>query len=118
MKKSNISGWKDVFTFTLKQTLKSKAFIISYVILIALAMISMPLINMISSSSKEDTSAPSPVTKVYVNNETTLPAMDFSEILKNERLSHIIIETLQEDYDAVDDRIETEENKSVILTLA
>ncbi|MHB8130220.1 MAG: ABC transporter permease, partial [Mobilitalea sp.] len=49
---------------------------------------------------------------------TTPPAMEFSEILKNERLSHIIIETLQEDYDAVDDRIETEENKSVILTLA
>ena len=118
MKKSSISGWKDVFTFTLKQTLKSKAFIISYVILIAFAMISMPLINMISSSGKEDLSAPSPVTKVYVNNETTLPAMDFPEILKNDRLSHIIFETIQEDYDIVADKIETEENKSVILTLA
>jgi len=117
MKKSNISGWQDVFIFTLKQTLKSKAFIISYVILIALALVSMPLINKLTSAGTEDVNAPSPVQKVYISNETTLPAVDFSELLKDEQMSHIIFETMKEDYNVVTERIETKENESVILTL-
>lgn len=117
MKKSNITGWKDVFSFTLIQTLKNKAFIISYVILIVLMMISMPLINMIVSGGTVDANAPSPVKKVYINNETTLPAMDFTELLKDEKLSHITFEAMQEDYNVVADRIETQENDAVLLTV-
>ena len=45
MKKDSIRGWKDVFTFTLTQTLKSKAYIVSLVIMMVIAMVSMPLMN-------------------------------------------------------------------------
>jgi len=117
MKKSNIAGWKDVFSFTLIQTLKSKAFIISYVIHLILAMVSMPLISMITSSNTEDVSTPSPVKKVYVNNETTLPNMDISEIPMDETMSHIVFEAMQEDKDIVAKRIEEKENEAVLLTI-
>ena len=117
MKKSNITGWKDVFSFTLIQTLKSKAFIISYFILLALVIVSMPIINMITSGGKVDVNTPNPVKKVYVNNETTLPNMDFSEVLEDKTMSHITFEAMQEDYDIVAARIDKDEKESVILTL-
>lgn len=118
MKKGNITGWKDVFTFTLIQTLKSKAFIISYIIFIVLAMVSMPIISRITSGGRSDMNAPSPVKKVYVNNETTLPNMDFREGLKDQRMSNIAFEAMQEDYDVVASRIEDKERESIILTIS
>jgi ABC-2 type transport system permease protein len=118
MKKSNITGWKDVFTFTLIQTLKSKAFIISYIIFIVLAMVSMPIISRFTSGGRSDINAPSPVKKVYVNNETTLPNMDFREVLKDQRMSNITFEAMQENYDVVASRIEDKERESIILTIS
>lgn len=118
MIKSNITGWKDVFTFTLVQTLKNKAFIISYVILLTLAMVSMPLINMLTSGGIEDAMTALPVKKVYVNNESSLPDMDFSELLKDEMLSHISFELMLEEYEVTADRIEETENEAVILTIS
>ena len=118
MKKSNITGWKDVFTFTLIQTMKSKAFIISYIIFIVLAMVSLPIISRITSGGRADMNAPSPVKKVYVNNETTLPNMDFWEGIKDKRMSNITFEAMQEDYDVVASRIEDKERESIILTIS
>ena len=117
MKKSSFTGWKDVYSFTLIQTLKNKAFIISFIILIALAIVSMPLVSMFTSSGKEDTNTPSPIQKVYVNNKTELPNMDFSEILKDGTMSHISFEVMGEDYDVVSKIIEEKENNSIILTI-
>ena len=117
MKKSSFTGWRDVYSFTLIQTLKNKAFIISFIILLTLSIVSMPLISMITSSGKEDTNTPSPIQKVYVSNRTELPNMDFSEILKNETISHISFEVMGEDYDVVSKRIEEKENDSIILTI-
>lgn len=116
MKKSSVSGWRDVFSFTLIQTLKSKAFIVSYVILLALVMVSMPIINMISSNGM-DPNEPSPVKKVYINNTTALGDIDFTDAKKNETISHIVFEPIKEDYDVVSNRIENSENESVILTI-
>jgi ABC-2 type transport system permease protein len=117
MKKGNLTGWKDIFSFTLIQTLKSKAFIISYVVVLVLAMISMPIIRIITSRGSADVNGTSPVKKVYVNNETNLPNMDFNGLLKDERMSHITFEALKEDYDVVAARIENTEKEAIILTL-
>jgi ABC-2 type transport system permease protein len=117
MKKGNLTGWKDVFNFTLIQTVKSKAFIISYVVVLVLAMASMPIMRMITSRGSADVNGPSPVKKVYVNNETNLPNMDFNGLLKDERMSHITFVTLKEDYDVVAARIENTEKEAIILTL-
>lgn len=117
MRNSNIRGWKDVFSFTLIQTLKSKAFIISNVILLVLAIVSMPIISKLTSAGSSDLNAPSPVKKIYVNNETSLPNMDFSELLKDKRFSHITFEAMKEDNDTVSKRIEKSEQESIILTI-
>ncbi|MEG0775268.1 ABC transporter permease [Clostridium sp.] len=117
MNKGNLTGWRGVFNFTLIQTLKSKAFIISYVILIVLMLISMPLIRLITTDRSSDISSPSPVKKVYVNNETALPDMNFSEILKDSKLSHITFEPIKEDLNMISDRIQDKEKESIILTI-
>lgn len=117
MKKSNMTGWKDVYKFTFIQTLKSKAFIISFIIFITLASISMPLINTIFSDNTDDINAPNPIQKVYVLNETTLPDMNFSVGLTTDTMKHITFEPMQEAYDDVTDRIENKERNSIILSI-
>lgn len=116
MKKSNLAGWKDVFSFTLVQTLKSKAFLISYIILITLSLISMPLVNKIFNSGNEDVNAPSPIKKVYVYNSTSLQDIDFSKLLPEENMNHILFETASEEYDTLSKEVE-KESTSVILTI-
>ncbi len=116
MNKSNINGWRNVFSFTLRQTLKNKAYLISFALLLMLSMVSMPLIKSITTGN-EDSNAPSPIQKVYVVNQTALTNVDFNGYLKDEKLSHILFEDLKEDYDTVVDRIENGENTSVILAI-
>jgi len=118
MTKNNLTGWRDVFSFTLKQTLKSKAYIISFMILLLISIASMPILSLITASSQEDADAISPIEKVYVVNKTSLPEMDFSEIMKDPAFQNITFETLTQDYNKVSDRIKTSENTSVILTFA
>lgn len=117
MNKGNLRGWKDIFTFTLTQTLKSKTFIISYVILIVLAMVSMPVISLITGGASEEANDPNPVKKVYVNNKTELPNMDFEELKKDERFKHIVFQTIREEYDVITKRIQEEEKEAIILTI-
>ncbi|HHV12202.1 MAG TPA: ABC transporter permease [Clostridiales bacterium] len=118
MKKSNLAGWKDVFIFTLTQTLKSKAFLVTYAILLVLILISMPLVTILTNRGTEDPNAPSPIEKVYVENKTTLPDMDFSLLTNQEAFQNISFVALEEDYKAVEDRIDSEEQTSVLLTIS
>ena len=76
--KNKLTGWKDVYSFTLVQLLKSKAYRISFFILVILVLISMPLVSMIMFDN-EDENAPIPVNKVYVYNDTSLSDLDFTE---------------------------------------
>ncbi|MDE7327249.1 MAG: ABC transporter permease [Lachnospiraceae bacterium] len=66
--KNKLSGWKDVFSFTLAQTLKSKAFIVSFVIMMLLAMAASPVMSIISSNEGENGNYT--ITKIYVYDET------------------------------------------------
>lgn len=117
MKKSSISGWKDVFTFTLVQTLKNKTFIISSVILLVIAMFSMPIVGIVTNNGKSKGNEASPVKKIYINNETNLTNIDFQEGNTDARFSHIIFEPLKEDNKIVSTRISDKENDSIILTI-
>ncbi len=118
MNKSNLSGWKDVFAFTFKQTMKSKAFLISFVILLIISAVSMPVISLITADNNVDANAPSPINKVYVNNKTDLSNIDFSGLHKEAAYENITFEAMQEDYELVSSRIEESENSSIILTIS
>ncbi len=117
MKKSNITGWKDVYSFTLIQTLKNKAFIISFVFMLVLMLVSMPLLNRFVIGD-DNTNQSSPIQKVYINNETSLSALDFSNLKKDERFAYITFEEKQEAYETILNRIETLEHQSILLTLS
>jgi ABC-2 type transport system permease protein len=79
MKMSNITGWKDVFTFTLIQMLKSKAFIIGYIIFITFALLVFPVMNFVLDSGEEDEGLIK-IKSVYLFNETEITDVDFDKI--------------------------------------
>jgi ABC-2 type transport system permease protein len=114
--KNEIRGWKNIFLFTLTQTLKSKAYIVSFAIVLILSLVSLPAISLLSQG-EEDADAKNAIEKVYVFNETSLQTLDFTKALNEESISHIKIVMEKEDYDSVLDRIETKENKAVALTV-
>lgn len=117
MKKSSITGWKDVFSFTLIQTLKSKAFIVSFIIFVVLSIVSMPVLSMIMNKDSKSEDATNPIQKVYINDQVAWSNGGFIPVLTQENLSHIKFESLTEDYDTVVNRIEQEENTSVIVNI-
>lgn len=117
MKKSSITGWKDIYSFTLVQTLKNKTFVISYVIMLVIVLAMVPVINLITSNSEEDIGKSS-VEKVYVINETNIPSMDYAVIAEDETLSHIVFEDTSEEHGVIAARIEEQENDAVILIIS
>ena len=117
MKKSSITGWKDVFSFTLIQTLKSKAFIVSFIIFVVLSIVSMPVLSMIMNKDSKSEDGTNPIQKVYINDQVAWSNGGFIPVLSQENLSHIKFESLTEDYDTVVNRIEQEENTSVIVNI-
>lgn len=118
MKKNSLTGWKDVFTFTLKQTLKSKAFIISYAIIIVLLLISMPIVSTLTSKDNSDSTSLNTVKKIYINNKTNISSIDFKGVLQDETLKNISFEPMMDDYNVVSERIEKSEQESIILTIS
>lgn len=116
MKKDNIRGWKDVFSFTLFQTLKSKTYIVSLIIMMAIAMISMPLMNTFLLKGVAEGPEKSVVEKVYLYNMTLCRNLDFdSELTDGYR--HIVFEDFVGDMTALETRVQEEEVNSVILFL-
>ena len=118
IKKSSLTGWQDVYTFTLRQYLKSKAFIISYVILMVIMLVSMPIINILTSDNQKGTDSPNTVNKIYLDNKTSFNNLDLSGILNDEYLSHIELTVMDKEYDTVSQRIEDTEHESIIVLIA
>ena len=97
MKKDSIRGWKDVFNFTLIQTLKSKAYIVSLVIMMVIAMVSMPLMNTFLLNGTTEGPEKSAIEKVYLFNMTMYRNLDFESEL-TEGYRHIVFEKTVGDY--------------------
>ncbi len=116
MKKDSVRGWRDVFNFTLGQTLKSKAYIGTLIFTIILAMVSMPLMNMILSNTVEEEIEKSSIEKVYFSNMTVYQSLDIAAELP-ESYQHIEFATAKEDMETLETRLLEEEENSVVLTL-
>ncbi len=82
MKRSKIAGWQDVFRFTIAQTLKSRAFIVSFIIMMLLSLVSMPLISKITSSTQKEMEYT--ITKAYVYDMTGLADLAVMEQIEKE----------------------------------
>ncbi|MBR6642582.1 MAG: ABC transporter permease [Lachnospiraceae bacterium] len=116
MKKDSIRGWKDVFNFTLVQTLKSKTYIVTLIIMIVIAMVSMPLMNTFLLNGTTEGPEKSAVEKVYLYNMTLYQNLDISSEL-TDGYNHIVFEKTTGDMTALETVIEEEELNSVILLL-
>lgn len=116
MKKDSVRGWKNVFAFTLNQTLKSKTYRVSLAIMILIAVVSMPLLNIFLL--KETTEGPekSAVEKVYLYNMTLYRSLDMESELP-ESYRHIVFEDTVGDMSALQTKIKEEELNSVLLIL-
>ncbi len=115
MNKSKIAGWKDVFSFTLIQTVKSKAFIVSFIILFTASLVTMPIINMISGNDNEIIEYH--IQKVYVNDQSQLSETAFLPVLTEGMFGQVVFVALNEDYNTLLKRIETKETTSVVLDI-
>ncbi|TAH72873.1 MAG: ABC transporter permease [Anaerolineaceae bacterium] len=115
--KSNITGWKEVYSFTLSQVLKSKAYLISYFLLVLIVLVSMPVTSKLLFNNAEDENAPSPVNTIYINNMTSLTDIDFEDIKNIDSFSHIEFKTMNSDYDSLVERISDKEKSSAILDI-
>lgn len=116
MKKDSVRGWKDVFTFTLTQTLKSKTYIVSLIIMMVIAMVSMPLMNTFLLNGTTEGPEKSAVEKVYLYNMTLYRNLNLDDELA-EAYQHIIFEETTGDMKALETKIQEEEQNSVILVL-
>lgn len=116
MKRDSLRGWKDVFAFTVKQTVKSKSYRVSLVIMLAIILISMPLMNifLFGETTGPETSA---VEKVYLYNMTMYRNLDMEAELPA-GYSHIAFQNTMESVEVVQKRICEEEPNAVILQLA
>jgi ABC-2 type transport system permease protein len=118
MKMSNISGWKDVFNFTLVQTLKSKAFIIGYIIFVIFSLLIFPVMNYVLDKDTEDGGLIK-IKSVHVFNETEIKNIDFDKISNLENVVNDL-KFIPEDrnYEDVLEEIETEKEPSVALKIS
>ena len=116
MKKDNLRGWKDVFSFTLFQTLKSKTYIVTLIIMMVIAMVSMPLMNIFLLNGETEGPEKSVVEKVYLYNMTLYRNLDFESEL-TEAYQHVVFEDTVGDAAALETKIQEEERNSVILYL-
>jgi ABC-2 type transport system permease protein len=114
--KHNLTGWKDVYSFTFRQTLKNKAFIISYVILLVICLASMPVIKLITTDGNQDKNETNPIQKVYVVNKTALD-IDFNA-LNEASMRHIAFDNTTEDEKTVSERIDKDEQDAIIFQIS
>lgn len=113
LKSNSTTGWQSVFSFTFLQTFKSKAFLITFAILVVLSLVSMPLINWLVSLQSTDT--PNPVKMIYIFQETEFAENPFLPNLEDKTLRHILFEHRTENMDALAANIENQETDAVIL---
>ena len=92
MKKDSVKGWKDVFTFTLTQTLKSKAYRVTLVIMLLFAMVSMPIMNLVLGGDIAAGPEKSVIEKVYFYNMTLYRNLDVDSEL-TDAYKHIVFES-------------------------
>ncbi|MCR5086060.1 MAG: ABC transporter permease [Lachnospiraceae bacterium] len=110
MKSSELRGTGEVFRFTLIQTLKSKAFIISVVFMLVMALFSSPVIQLIYGGDSDKKIEHSKIKKAYICNE--LPFLqDGTEITKDiddQAYADVEFVVSSEDVKILSDKLEEE----------
>ncbi len=115
MKKNDLNGFRDVYQFTIIQTIKSKSFRSFTLVLFIIALLSMPIVALITNSEDKESKA-SDISKVYVIDETGLPEVDYNSIKEeNTQYRELAFEYTNKSADEIEDGILKEDNGSILL---
>ncbi|MBQ6661175.1 MAG: ABC transporter permease [Lachnospiraceae bacterium] len=120
MKSNELRGTGDVFRFTLIQTLKSKAYIVSLVLLLAISLLTAPIMQIIRGGAAGNKKIEnSKIEKAYVCNELPfLPegGKEITDLSGDEVFSKVAFEVSTEDFDKLCERVEKDgDSKTVIV---
>ena len=116
MIKNSCRGWKDVFSFTLMQTFKSKPYLIAMVLIFVFSVLSMPLLGLIIKNPVEEGDVKSNITKAYLSNQTTYGELAISDELAA-GYEEIVIEPLAESEEVIMKRLAEEEFSAVLICI-
>lgn len=117
MRKDSCKGWKNIFSFTLIQTLKSKAYRGGLIFMVVLLLVSVPLMNLLMGNAAMDGSEGTDIEKVYVVNATMYRNLDILPELP-ESYRKILFETTTETPERIQQRLVGDETEAVLLVLA
>ena len=121
MKSNELRGTGEVFRFTLIQTIKSKAFIVSVVMLVVIALLASPVMQLIkggaAGTKKVKTSN---IETAYVCNELPFLPTGYEitgNVKDNEAFANVKFETVQDSFEEISRKLEDEgsETKNVIV---
>ena len=90
MKKSDFTGWREVFRFAFEQGTKQKAYKGFIIFMCILTLASMPVLSLIQSLSKDEGPQKSGVSTVTVYDESGLN-IDYAQALADERYQDVKI---------------------------
>ncbi len=121
MKKSEFRGWTKVFSFTLVQTIKNRAYIIFTVLIAALSLFAMPILQLILNGGDDE--ATTEIKKIYwYDDSKALLGESFSDMglsfsgLK-EPYASIPLEKTDKSHEEMQDIIEKDEKDAVLARL-
>jgi len=116
MIKNSCRGWKDVFSFTLTQTLKSKPYLIAMFLMLLFSVLSMPLLGMLTKNPVAEGDVKSSITKAYLSNQTPYAELAVSAELAT-GYEEIVVEPLTESEEIVMKRLAEEEFSAVLICI-
>ncbi len=91
IKKSDYTGWQDVFRFSFIQGVKSKSFYVMIIILSLIILIGLP-VSAYFQNRKAGTLGDSKIQNLYIYDETGM-GIDFSKSLSDERYKTVAVKT-------------------------
>lgn len=116
MKTSEYKGFSHVFKFTLRQTMQTKSFRITFLIMMVLSIGLFSVMNFVKGMSAEKEGENS-VEKLYVINESGLKNLPYEKTFAYKNYS-LEIEETQEEIEQLKKEITNENEKAVILTIS
>ncbi len=91
MKKSDFTGWREVFRFSFEQGLKQKSYKVFLILICIVGIALMPAITFFTSLSSDEGPGVSEVSKVIVYDESELN-IDYTKAFADERYRSVVVE--------------------------
>lgn len=112
MKKSDFSGWKDVFAFSMEQGMKEKSFRIFLVIMFLVMLLASPVMTFFEGDDQPSTS----IEKVLVFDETGF-GIDYKDCLADDDIYKNVTVSVKDaaEYDSALKALEQEEKSATVL---